>query len=357
MTAKQLSTRTTGSSSPVRGSVSSPTRSFGVASSSFQGSHLASPSRTSTSPFTPRAARSQAIGVGVPAGTPTKTRTALNTPRARVPSAVAMPPPPSPSGPSLQSRSVSLNDPILKPQREYASLDGPGGSVDFKSGRVSSLDRTSRPSSSASSYPELQLQNERLQARLDALEDENRRLMTDASNAEGSLSSLSGRLDSLTREQDTAAARITDLEFSLRTAERTVGERDSTIESLERSVQQSVLDVEKVRSEGEARARDIQSKLDDKEALVIQLKEIVEAKEGLESENDAVLSVKNTEISLLESRVQKAYIELEEERRELGAQVDELRKAGQVCVSCILLFSIKTRLCCARKLLLFTRSV
>ncbi|THG99933.1 hypothetical protein EW026_g2495 [Hermanssonia centrifuga] len=233
--------------------------------------------------------------------------------------------------PTARSRSATATQPLITPVRlPTATTSITPGSRASKYVGMTAKQLSTRTTGSSSP---VRGSNERLQARLDALEDENRRLMTDASNAEGSLSSLSGRLDSLTREQDTAAARITDLEFSLRTAERTVGERDSTIESLERSVQQSVLDVEKVRSEGEARARDIQSKLDDKEALVIQLKEIVEAKEGLESENDAVLSVKNTEISLLESRVQKAYIELEEERRELGAQVDELRKAGQETIA------------------------
>lgn len=116
----------------------------------------------------------------------------------------------------------------------------------------------------------------------------------------------------------------------MRTAERALSERSSVIESLQRAAEQSALDIEKVKNDGELRIRDIQSKLDDKEFLVTQLKELVDAKEGLQSENDAVIAAKNAEIAVLETRVQKAYAELEEERRELGGQVDELRKAGQV---------------------------
>lgn len=177
---------------------------------------------------------------------------------------------------------------------------------------------------------QLQLHAERLQSRLDALEDENRRLRADMTTIESTLQSHKGKADGLGQEREQLHSRVVELEASLRTSERSLTERDSKVESLERTIQESILDIEKAKSEAEARIRDIQSKLDDKEALVSQLKELIEAKEGLQSENDAVLNAKNAEISVLEARVQKAYAELEEERRELGGQVEELRKAGQV---------------------------
>ena len=55
-----------------------------------------------------------------------------------------------------------------------------------------------------------------------------------------------------------------------------------------------------------------------------------EAREGEQSESAAVLKAKNAEIALLEARLQKVSAELEEERRELGGHIDELRRAGQV---------------------------
>ena len=78
---------------------------------------------------------------------------------------------------------------------------------------------------------------------------------------------------------------------------------------------------------------ELETKLEDSETLVSRLKGTIEAKEGEQSENDVVLAAKNAEISLLEARVEKAYLELEEERRLLGGQVDELRRAGQVSAS------------------------
>lgn len=174
------------------------------------------------------------------------------------------------------------------------------------------------------------LQVERLQARLDSLEDENKRLFLRADGAENLATSLNNRIASLTEERDKSAGRVVELEASARTSERSIGERDSTIESLHRAAQQSTLDIEKAKSDGEARVRDVQSKLDDKEALVAQLKELIDAKDGEQSENAAALAAKNAEIALLEARVQKAYQDLEEERKDLTAQVDELRRAGQV---------------------------
>ena len=177
---------------------------------------------------------------------------------------------------------------------------------------------------------QLQLQIDRLQSKLDASDTENKRLRASLVEAESSVSSLTSQFEMSRNEQEQAGSRISELEASLRTAERTLSERNSILESLQRAAEQNALDIEKVKSDGELRISDIQSKLDDKESLVAQLKELIDAKEGLQSENDAVIAAKNVEITVLEARVQKAFAELEDERRELGSQVDELRKAGQV---------------------------
>ncbi|KAI0691775.1 hypothetical protein BC835DRAFT_1417033 [Cytidiella melzeri] len=333
MTAKQLSGRA-GAASPSRKSISSPT--FSVSSPTHP--HLTSPSRTRTisSPFTPKAGRTQGIGVGMPSGTPTRSRNGPGTPRARLPSSVSMPPPPSPSN-LLNNRAVSLNDPIVKSDIDLAA----SGKViqDMIGNLMSGRSPSSRPPSSASmtsslfAEQQLQLQNERLQARFDALEDENKRLRSSLTSAESSSAMVTSRLKVATEAAERSAVRVAEMESSLRSMERTVVERDSTIEALERSVKETIADIDKAKSDGEARVRDIQSKLDDKELLVAQLKELIDAKEGMQSENDAVLSAKNAEIALLESRVQKAYGEMEDERRELGGQVDELRKAGQETIA------------------------
>ncbi|TBU31589.1 hypothetical protein BD311DRAFT_98494 [Dichomitus squalens] len=112
-----------------------------------------------------------------------------------------------------------------------------------------------------------------------------------------------------------------------------MSEREAQIETLQRAAEQAARDIEKVRADGEARLRDVQSKLEDREALIVQLKQAVEAREGEQSESAGMLKAKNAEIALLEARVQKVSAELEEERRELGGQVEELRRAGQETIA------------------------
>ncbi|KAI8993927.1 hypothetical protein BD414DRAFT_457184 [Trametes punicea] len=344
MTAKQLTSRAATTGSPARGAGSaSPTRSTGFGSPVQPSRQLSSPTRNvSGSPFnTPKAlgiARPSGIGIGIPSTTPSKARPSLgNTPRARIPSAIAMPPPASPSSTTLSSRSVSLNGP-------HTPVDVPAVSdiamnskalqdriADLITSKPPSSPRPeSRTSSGSTHLVELQTQVERLQARLDAAEDENQRLRARAAGAEREASQ---RIESLVAERDQRAARVSELESAVRTAERTLSERDATIEALQRAAEQAAKNVEKVRAEGDARLRDVQSKLEDRDALIAQLKEAIEAREGEQSENAAVLKAKNAEIALLEARVEKAYAELEEERRELGGQVDELRRAGQETIA------------------------
>ncbi|KAL7281479.1 hypothetical protein ACG7TL_004794 [Trametes sanguinea] len=344
MTAKQLTSRAATTGSPARAAGSaSPTRSTGFGSPVLPSRQLSSPTRSiSGSPFnTPKAlgmTRPSGIGMGMPSTTPSKSRPSLsNTPRARIPSAIAMPPPASPSSTTLSSRSVSLNGP-------QTPLDAPAVTdiamnskalqdriADLMTSKTPSSPRPeSRTSSGSTHLVELQSQVERLQARLDAAEDENRRLQARADGAEREASQ---RIESLVAERDQHATRVSELEAAARTAERALSERDATIEALQRAAEQASKDVEKTRAEGEARFRDVQSKLEDRDALVAQLKEAIEAREGEQSENAAVLKAKNAEIALLEARVEKAYAELEEERRELGGQVDELRRAGQETIA------------------------
>ncbi|OJT13108.1 hypothetical protein TRAPUB_10334 [Trametes pubescens] len=248
-----------------------------------------------------------------------------------------MPPPASPSSTTLSSRSVSLNGPQTPIDAlPLTDLESNGKALqDRIAGLLSSKTPSSprpesRTSSGSTHLVEMQSQLERMQARLDAAEDESQRLRT---RAEGAERDASQRIESLVAERDKHATRVAELEAAARTAERALTERDATMEALQRTADQAARDVDKARADGEARLRDVQSKLDDRDALIVQLKEAVEAREGEQSESAAVVKAKNTEIALLEARVEKAYAELEEERRELGAQVDELRRAGQETIA------------------------
>ncbi|ETW80713.1 hypothetical protein HETIRDRAFT_434703, partial [Heterobasidion irregulare TC 32-1] len=337
VTAKQLTSRAPGGP-PIP---PSPTR--------FAG--RASPPSLIHAGKTPRAAqgtRPMGLGIGSPAGTPTKGRTSLMTPRGRIPSAIAMPPPPSPGGSSTRSQSVSLNDyPQSSPiPNAFTSndLEMNGRAIQDQvaqllSGRASHVAmRTPPPHSPPASHVAFPLADSAeslrpLQLKLEALQAENDQLKALAeARKNGELESVQ-RAQSLQEDRDRTVARTAELEMSVKTAERALSERTAQIEGLERAVAHAAADVEKAKSDGEARLRDLQSRLDDKESLMKDLKGAIEAKEAGESETNAALKAKNAEIALLEARVQKAYAELEEERRELGGQVDELRQAGQETIA------------------------
>ncbi|KAI0054971.1 hypothetical protein BV25DRAFT_1816286 [Artomyces pyxidatus] len=325
-------------------SADSPTRGMASPSASPSFSTPSSPSFRTPKPGLGN--RTTGVGVGLPSTTPTKGRQSLLTPRGRIPSSVAMPPPASPATPGLK-RTVSLND--------YASdTENPDSdalhSSDLESnaraiqGRIAHLLSGKSPSggppipSSVTSptLDALSVNNtafSELKARADALEAENEELKVLVSGLKGEELEAGRRSDSLREDRDRALARVADLESSVKTAERSLHERELKIEAMERAVANSAADVEKVRSEGEARVRDMQSRLDDTEALLKNLKEVIAQKEGVVNENTSVLNAKDAEIGLLEARVKKAYAELEDERRELGGQVDALRQAGQETIA------------------------
>lgn len=306
-------------------------------------------------------------------GSPTsKTRVSTKTPKSRMPSSVAMPPPLSPS---LSTRISSVDDEDVLP-----------ASGSFQSLHAARMQRTisassagagsPRPGSAASSTAndwarQQELLTEdiaRLQSRLDALEYENEELRQRANAAEAlsavssqsratssadsyttahspmmdttpaaDTSALHEKIEHLTRERDLSAkerdtfsTRVSALEATAKTQERTLAERESKVESLERAVKESALDLTQLKTDSENRQKELQSKLQDNEEMLKNLKEALTVKEGQETESGAVLAAKDKEIALLESRIEKSSKEWEEEKTELQIQVQELRLAGQV---------------------------
>lgn len=135
------------------------------------------------------------------------------------------------------------------------------------------------------------------------------------------------------RERDTALSSLAEMEKEVRGLERRLNEKDSRFEALERSHSQTAAELERSRTESEARLNDLQAKLQTGEALVKSLKQAIEVKEGAEHESGALLKAKNAEIALLEGRLEKVSTELDIERKELGAQIEELRQAGQETIA------------------------
>lgn len=319
--------------------------------SSLSHGHLApDSSNTSDSPYTtPKAGTApRVLNTYNGAHTPgLKTRPSLTTPRPRIPSAIAMPPPASPARSTSLTSTYSLNDgpnpdlghddlTLRLQQRSSMDLTTSSQALQDKINQLlsgqsippphtnnSSPSRQSSLSSPQSAFPNDDVQEGVPHFRLESLERENVSLREAAEAARADVSLLQS-------ERDAAIASASSIENQLRTLERKSTERESKVESLERAALQTTSEIERLRTEHEARVADLQAKLDANELLVKSLKEAIAMKEGAEHDRDALLKAKNDEIALLEGRLAKVSGELDADRKELNAQIDELRQAGQV---------------------------
>jgi len=279
------------------------------------------------------------------------------TPKQRIPSAIAMPPPPAPAAPF--GRAVSLND----YPSDFESLHDSLNTSDLRSNgkaiqdKIASLlsTRKSLPAEIGTTSPVTSARSNldggtSLHDRVAELEAENQRLNILISGLQGEELEHGRRTNSMREDRDQALGRITELEVSVKSVERNLHDRDLKIEVLERSLSNAAADTDKARAEGETRVRDFQSLLNDKEALLSSLKESLALKEGAETETHTLIIAKDAEINLLEARVKKAYTELEDERRELGSQVDALRHAGQVRLCGVISSAVYVGVCYRKRL-------
>ncbi|KAG2345466.1 hypothetical protein BDR05DRAFT_981848 [Suillus weaverae] len=345
LTAKQLKANGDGTSEYTLRSPSSPSRGPPALDLNIHPSD--SPFTTPKAGATPRAPNvySGALTPGL------KGRPSLNTPRPRIPSAIAMPPPASPARSASFTSTFSLNDGPDLAHEDPTSRVQLRSSMDLTASSQALQDKInqlllgqsilppktsgispSRPSSVASlrsAFPDNDVQKDVLHSRLKSLERENASLRdsADAASADAAL------IQALESERDVALASVSSTENQLRTLERKVTERESKIESLERAALKTTSELERVKNENEARVADLQAKLDTSESLVKSLKEAIAVKEGVEHDRDALLKAKNDEIGLLEGRLEKVSGELEADRKELNAQIDELRQAGQETIA------------------------
>ncbi|KAJ7132877.1 hypothetical protein C8R43DRAFT_1023761 [Mycena crocata] len=301
MTAKQLSSRD--SNTPSRGGLEPASPARTLPSPSLVSRPTPSPTRPPGSPFsTPKPGLA-----GRASGPSAMGRPSISTPRARIPSAVAMPPPASPS-----TRSVSLNE-------ESASL---------------AAWSSPRPESASSSRSMLNEERAQLQSRIQALEYENERLRAVPPPVapdvdQGSLAELSA----LRLEHDDAENRVSELAAKLKAAEDSLAEQMAQMQELESARAQALTSLAEAKAQDESRIQTLQQQLEDSLLLAETLKETVSAKETAEQEGEGKLKAKQAEIVSLELRLNRTQTELDEDRIELGGQVDELRQAGQETIA------------------------
>lgn len=184
---------------------------------------------------------------------------------------------------------------------------------------------------------------DRLHSRLDALEYDNDRLRS-ALDATPAAPDQNLIIETLQQERDEALTQISQLKNDLEVTENSLHARDLELESLANSQRQSLDDSETFRKDNDSRFEALESRQKASDALIKTLEENLAEKVAQELQNESLLMVKNTEIAALEDQVEHVRAELESERRELGAQIDELRQAGQVNTTTLSLFSTTNRL-------------
>ncbi|KAG8832268.1 hypothetical protein FRC17_001627 [Serendipita sp. 399] len=248
-----------------------------------------------------------------------------------------MPPPPipnkEPATPTLSQASNDSSTYVDEPLPDIPNVSISNGTSPIPSPSPSQSGRSSiyaTPSPEPSFYVgEMQ----RLQTQIQSLEKENKELKEKVdANAQASTQDSSSKA-LLEERLVTSQQKITDLETSLHTSERSGIEKQGKIESLERLVAEGKEDALKARADGETLTREVKAKLEESEALVNSLKGAIDAKASAATENDAILSAKQAEIEVLQGQITRITNDLEQTRLELGGQIHELRKAGQETIA------------------------
>lgn len=234
----------------------------------------------------------------------------MNTPRARIPSGIAMPPPPSPK----------------LPQSHYS----PGQNGDrngLPSGSIFSLSRPGSSASSRSIGADDPTVLEQLQSRLDAVEYENERLRA-ASELETEFGSSSQQeLERLRLEQKVSVDKCSSLEDKLTGCEARLNDQSVQIETLRSENKSLAIQLEQITAEAQD---SIAARRAESEDHLLELEVFQEQTNRLNQQRDEIDQASTHKINQLEESLERARVSMEEERKELGAQIDELRIAGQV---------------------------
>ncbi|PPQ99742.1 hypothetical protein CVT24_009725 [Panaeolus cyanescens] len=289
-----------------------------------------SPSRITGSPFsTPRATK-LSQGLYSSPSMPSSRTSSTGTPRARVPSDVAMPPPPSPNRP-LRLSSVSL-----QPDDLFTSSENGGQ----PSASLFSATSHSRPSSSASlrssAVDDAQLL-ERLQSRLEAAEYENERLRAASTVERDEATSISKQntsaMETLQQERDHATERLNLLQEKHDMLENTLSDYSKQVDGLQADQQQLMIQLAEAKAKHDQMTKLHEDELQDRLDEVKSLQDLLVTSELQVKESEALLQAQTERIEQLELQVERMGADFDADRRELDARIEELRIAGQETIA------------------------
>ena len=249
------------------------------------------------------------------------------TARVRIPSSVAMPPPPSPKhllsrAPGIEEDSpkkIEVHDALIvkeKPLTITSSSSRPVSSTSFRSTGTDDLNLI-----------------EQLQSRLDAVEYENERLRSSSEVDVG------GQLKALQSERQEIIDRSLRLEGEISLLESKLATHASQIETFHTEKENLTAQITISQSEALASRLAHQQDLDTHAIQLKTLREEIDRYDRANSEKDNIIKSNALVIEQLSADFERICREFEEERKELGIQVDELRTAGQVSLFHMAAFS------------------
>jgi CAP-Gly domain-containing linker protein 1 len=239
------------------------------------------------------------------------------TARVRIPSSVSMPPPPSPKHLNLapgteeySPKRLDARDTLIVKEKLLtfgSSSSRPASSTSFRSTGTDDLNLI-----------------EQLQSRLDAVEYENERLRTSSEIDVG------GQLKALQTERQEIIDRSLRLEGEISLLESKLAAQASEIETFYTEKENLTAQVTTSQSEVLASRLAHQQDLDTHAIQLKILREETDSYCRANSENDNIIKSNALVIEQLSADFERVCREFEEERKELGVQIDELRTAGQV---------------------------
>jgi CAP-Gly domain-containing linker protein 1 len=174
---------------------------------------------------------------------------------------------------------------------------------------------------------------DQLQSRIDALEYDNERLRS-VSNLPSNDNLNDAQFQAVGQERDEAVRRIAQLDAELFTSENALQAQRTHFSSLEQDYRRVSMEFETLQNRRDIRLEELQKRLDEDATLVKTLEDAVNRQASIAQQQETLCKTKEAEIAVLELRVEKAHTELQDEKSELGAQIEELRMAGQVCPIC-----------------------
>ena len=262
--------------------------------------------------------------------------------RLRIPSSVAMPPPPSPKhllkhAPGTEESSLQkleVHDTLIVKEKLLtlsSPSSRPGSSTSFRSTGTDDLNLIVQ-----------------LQSRLDAVEYENERLRT-ASDVD-----VGGQLKALQSERQEIIDRSLHLEGHISLLESKLAAYTSQIQTFHTEKESLMAQVTISQSEALASRLAREQDLDAHASQLKGLQEEIDNDRRAISQKDNIIESNGLVIEQLSAKYERVCGEFEEERKELGIQIDELRTAGQV--SSLHKFAFRDPMLC-RKLSLSTKSV